>query len=174
MIVNVSDIINERGAEKEFSGEVKFRNTVYQGDKLSFLSPFDVEGKFTNGRNYLYLSASIHGEIVIPCSRCLEPYTHKIDQSIFVKLSSRVDIMENDDPDLFTYTGNRVELDRIVYEYTLLKLPIKRVCSSDCKGLCPKCGTNLNRHKCNCDRDDDIDIRLLELKKLLPSDSEEV
>ena len=174
MVVNVSDILNERGAEKKFAGEVQLKDTVYQGDELSFPSSFDVWGKIVNGRDYLYMTVDVRGDIIIPCSRCLKPYTHEIDLSFVAKLSNSADTMEDDDPNLIIYTGNRVKLDKIVYEYILLKLPIKRVCSADCKGLCPKCGTDLNRDECNCDRDDDIDIRLLELKKLLPSDSEEV
>lgn len=175
MTIDISDILlAEEGAQREFIGEVFYKDTVYQGDKLHFISPLKVECTVSNGRDCLYLTANVHGEMTIPCSRCVKPFTHNIDLSFTEKLNNANDVLDEDDLDIYTYQGNEFKVDRMVFEHIILDLPIKRVCSTNCKGLCPKCGIDLNEKQCNCDRDDDIDIRLLELKKLLPSNDEEV
>ena len=59
-----------------------------------------------------------------------------------------------------------VELDAPVTADILLELPSKHLCKEDCKGLCPKCGKNLNMGDCGCDLRE-TDPRLEILKSLL-------
>jgi uncharacterized protein len=56
-------------------------------------------------------------------------------------------------------------LDEIVTEDVFLNLPAKFLCSDDCKGMCFKCGKDLNSGSCSCEKD--IDPRLEALKQLL-------
>lgn len=75
--------------------------------------------------------------------------------------------MAGEDAALFYCDRSRVDLREIAREQILLNLPLKPVCRSDCKGLCPTCGVNRNRIECSC-RPDEIDPRLeplLALKK---------
>lgn len=48
--------------------------------------------------------------------------------------------------------GYQLDADRLVYGEILLAWPMKVLCKDDCRGLCPKCGANLNQTECNCDR----------------------
>ena len=59
-----------------------------------------------------------------------------------------------------------IELDEVVISDILLSLPQKFLCSDDCRGLCPKCGKNLNLGDCGCDKRE-IDPRLAILKQLM-------
>ncbi len=61
--------------------------------------------------------------------------------------------------------GKTVDVAGRVREDLILALPIKVLCSSDCRGLCPKCGQDLNLGECDCPTED-IDPRLAELEKL--------
>ena len=54
------------------------------------------------------------------------------------------------DLDLDYYTGEVVDLQTILKEQIILMLPIKPLCEEVCKGLCPRCGANLNRETCHC------------------------
>eukprot|EP00831_Metopus_contortus_P041556 TRINITY_DN3261_c0_g1_i9.p1 TRINITY_DN3261_c0_g1~~TRINITY_DN3261_c0_g1_i9.p1 ORF type:complete len:146 (+),score=20.94 TRINITY_DN3261_c0_g1_i9:58-495(+) len=56
-----------------------------------------------------------------------------------------------------------LDISEIVEKSIISTLPIKRVCKTDCKGLCQKCGCNLNYETCNCDKED-VDVRLQALK----------
>jgi hypothetical protein len=48
------------------------------------------------------------------------------------------------------YENDGIELNDVLREFVLLSLPIKRVCSDDCKGICPVCGQNRNQSECKC------------------------
>jgi uncharacterized protein len=37
-----------------------------------------------------------------------------------------------------------------MHEQFVLSLPMKPLCGDGCQGLCPVCGTNLNRGTCDC------------------------
>ena len=52
--------------------------------------------------------------------------------------------------DLIPFNGSRIDLRQAVAEQVLLALPIKPLCSRQCKGLCPRCGLNLNHGPCQC------------------------
>lgn len=175
MTINISNILGEEeGALRHFNGEVSYSDTVYQGDELSFVSPLKVDCTLSKGRDCLYIMVDVCGKIQMPCSRCAKTFIHEIDLSFTEEIRDVNDLTDEQEVDIYTYQGNEIKLDRIIYEQIILDIPIKRLCTANCKGLCPKCGVDLNDKKCNCDRDDDIDIRLLELKKLLPSKNEEV
>jgi uncharacterized protein len=62
---------------------------------------------------------------------------------------------------------HEIDLSFGVRESLLLALPMKVLCSEDCKGLCPHCGANLNEESCDCVAET-IDPRWAELRKLLP------
>jgi uncharacterized protein len=67
---------------------------------------------------------------------------------------------------LFVPEDGRLNLAPLIREEMLLSIPISPVCMSDCKGLCPICGENLNETTCNHE-DEVIDPRLAVLKSLL-------
>ncbi len=60
---------------------------------------------------------------------------------------------------------DKIDFSGDLREYLELSLPMKNLCSEDCKGLCPKCGTNLNRKKCKC-KDETVNDIWEPLKKL--------
>ena len=62
-----------------------------------------------------------------------------------------------------------IDISKDVRDYMILSTPMKRLCKEDCKGLCAKCGVDLNEKECDCN-DDEIDDRwnvLSELKNKL-------
>lgn len=78
------------------------------------------------------------------------------------------DIREDDD-DTVPVADSAIELDGPAGELLFLGLPTRDLCREDCRGLCPKCGKNLNEGDCDCDRKE-IDPRLAVLKKFLDTD----
>ena len=75
------------------------------------------------------------------------------------------DKLENGDDDEFIIAENSsLDLERFIREGIILDLPQKLLCGADCKGLCFKCGRNLNQSECSCDRRD-IDPRLAVLSE---------
>ena len=109
----------------------------------------------------------------VACGRCLEAYRIPIDVPFDLSYLPQVENAgqrehEIHDEDLSTayYRGEAIDLGELLREQFYLALPMKPLCSEDCKGLCPHCGTNHNRGTCDC-RPAWEDPRLAGLKTLL-------
>ena len=108
----------------------------------------------------------------LPCSRCLEPFTWPVDAKFELRYQPHAlntgdaeREIEEDDLSTAFYDNDEIDLGQLMREQFLLSLPMKPLCQDDCKGLCPVCGTNLNRGTCACKRDWD-DPRLDALRAL--------
>lgn len=117
----------------------------------------------------LVLSGSLLVPFEMVCSRCLKNYnadkTVCID-SIFREKAEEVEIEEGLDessPDLSLYESDRIDIFPLIRDQIYLSIPMKPLCSEDCKGVCPKCGVDRNGEACNCVCDN-IDPRLEMLK----------
>ena len=86
----------------------------------------------------------------IPCDRCLK----EVDYPVAVKVMEEVDFEHLDKTDgEYSYLEDKtLDLDVLIFDEVVPKLPSKLLCKEDCKGLCPVCGTNLNEKECGCDR----------------------
>lgn len=72
----------------------------------------------------------------------------------------------NQEDDSIAYVeGDELDVAEAVVENVISTLPIKRLCSIDCKGLCQKCGIDLNKETCQCDNEE-IDLRMAKLMDL--------
>ena len=79
------------------------------------------------------------------------------------------EVQEDDRDDMYLIDGQSIELDDIIIPALLLEVDFAYYCKPDCKGLCPKCGKNLNEGPCSCSTRE-IDSRLAVLQKLLDKD----
>ena len=59
----------------------------------------------------------------------------------------------------------KLDVDKLVYEELLVNLPAKTLCKVNCKGLCKKCGKNLNFNNCDCDTED-LDPRMAKIRDI--------
>jgi len=50
------------------------------------------------------------------------------------------------------FEGDEIDLSDTIYEGIVLAYPMKSLCHEDCRGLCPSCGTNLNKKQCSCEK----------------------
>ncbi len=100
---------------------------------------------------HILIQADIDVTLNIPCGRCLED----VKTNIKLKASKEVDLSDEpevDDIDEFVFMDGTVfDSERFAYGEILVNLPMKVLCSNDCKGICNRCGTNLNHGSCGCD-----------------------
>jgi uncharacterized protein len=59
--------------------------------------------------------------------------------------------LKDDDSEIGFFEGEGLFLADVLREQVLLALPMKVICRSDCRGLCPSCGANLNHEECRCE-----------------------
>ena len=102
-----------------------------------------------------HLKVLMEGE----CDRCLEATPIAVDRDFDLiyapdeesALGEEIEIREAD-ADIGFYSGPGLELSDVLLEQVLLALPMQRVCSESCKGICPACGHNRNLVDCGCHR----------------------
>ena len=97
--------------------------------------------------------AEIELTLVIPCDRCLEDVKNQIK----INTSREVDLSETEEArrealeDVDYVDGMMFDTEKFAYGEILVNLPMKVLCSENCKGICNRCGTNLNHENCGCD-----------------------
>lgn len=87
------------------------------------------------------------------CDRCLSDFVYSLDTQAELLIQLRNEgIEDNEDPDYKVVSPSEQELDFTVdiRDAILLAVPSKMLCADDCKGLCPRCGVNLNEETCQC------------------------
>jgi uncharacterized protein len=104
------------------------------------------------------LRGGYEGQFEIACARCLEPVNHALKGEfdlLFRPLGVDSDASERaistPETEIGYYQDGGLVLEDVVREQVFLSLPARSLCGEDCKGLCPRCGKNLNSESCNCD-----------------------
>ena len=126
--------------------------------------PVKIVGAVSNKASLVELDAQITYVFEAPCDRCGVDYAKKHTLHIQKSLAPSI---EGEDSDSILLTPDmKLQLDELVYSEVIVSLPMKHLCKEDCKGICPKCGKNLNEGKCDCP-EKEIDPRLSALAELL-------
>ena len=118
-----------------------------------------VEHRTSNSHvNDIRLRAHYSADFEILCARCVDPVAVPLESDfdlIFRPESADADAGERsitpDETEIGYYQESGLSLEDVVREQVLLSLPSRTLCRADCKGLCPRCGQNLNQAKCSCD-----------------------
>ena len=123
----------------------------YAGRRIVFMKPAYIEGSYTFDGKAFHVSAEAEVAYETECARCTKKFVETLQFPInetFVR-----DIVWNEDDDSYSYTSEQIDLRQAFYDNLYLHLPIISLCKSDCKGLCPKCGRDLNEGACDCQSD---------------------
>ena len=164
MILDLEPIFNNEGMVKEFSFELDLSSQELGGTK-PFVAPVRVSGSAGNYTGIVELRAKAVFELETSCDRCAKPITLPQETEIFHTLVTHLNDETNDE--LMLVNELRYDLDPLITEDIFLDLPSKLLCSEDCKGVCPRCGKDLNQGSCSCEKE--VDPRLAALKQLLDS-----
>ena len=107
-----------------------------------------------SGKNYIG-EGMIKTEVNFECSRCLKKITRGLDSELKFLLKEEKDmiILESNEGENQIQKGNFFDIDSLVRESLILSLPLKPLCSADCKGLCSVCGVDLNISTCECKKE---------------------
>ena len=141
-----------------FSLEKNWWHSKEQGDALlGFSSPVKVTTDICRAGERYVLEGNLSGMLEVACDRCLEPYRIDLSHEFRIILALPPQEIEKDEVELLEedmeigfITDDQLNLDEVVKEQIYLALPVKKLCSEDCPGLCPECGANLNNGDCGC------------------------
>jgi len=164
MRLGLAKIIDCPGAKVDFSDSVDLSDLQY-GTCRPVTEPVIAEGAVRNTAGVLVMKGSIRTTIHGVCDRCASDFDQDVDIPIDVVLVNELANEENEDERVFPLDGDEADLDEIIRTVFVLNMDSKLLCSVDCKGLCCRCGKNLNHGPCGCQKE--IDPRLAALRQLL-------
>ncbi|GBD87839.1 hypothetical protein BMS3Abin03_01773 [bacterium BMS3Abin03] len=139
--------------------------------KLELNKPFDGEvntkvvlNKF---EDQIIIDVTTKIKAYFVCDRCDKDYSSIVESSYKMVYLSMADDTGKDSPDITYVSPNtdKIDISSDVRDYAILAVPMKKLCRIDCKGLCYKCGKDLNEGDCDCE-DEIIDERLKPLLNL--------
>jgi uncharacterized protein len=156
----------ERVMDIEDAHVAGFELAVAQG------GPMRVKARFTRHGDKILVRGTVEVTVGLNCSRCLEEFSLDLKSDLETYLESGGDSRPEADEELSPEDlefrplhDGAVDLRELIAEQVHLALPVRALCSEGCRGLCPKCGRNLNQGGCSCDGEAG-DPRWEALKKL--------
>jgi len=139
---------------------------------VTFTEPVHVRGSVTNSSGSMELKACAEIKYATNCARCIEPIVGTFSLE-FTRDAVAAGILQNADLEGYLIVENGLlDIDEQLVEELLMEFPMRFMCSDDCKGICQKCGQNLNLADCGCASKKEIDPRLAILQKLLDNSND--
>jgi uncharacterized protein len=134
---------------------------------LSYTAAPVGEGYIVNDAGALTLRGTLSATMRCMCDRCTAEFEKKFVYPLEVPIATELQDEEN--PDYFLLDGDELDLDELLETVFILNMDTRFLCREDCKGLCSRCGKNLNEGPCSCKAE--LDPRLAVLEQLLDDKS---
>lgn len=145
--------------ESEKESWLKDVMTHVKTEGVELSGPLSVDLNFTKLEPDYYLRGELKYSLQQPCSRCAELVKRDIAHHFELALShvgtTRPAVTEklaeeSEEVDVIIFYGPEIVLDPMIEEQVILSVPYLSLCKDDCKGICQKCGKNLNEGACRC------------------------
>lgn len=163
MKIDLTGLFNGSVDKLDIDYKLDLSNLIY-GTYYPIKDSVSVSGSVYSKADVIYLELAVSFVFCGVCDRCAEDvkkdFTLSVSRVIVEELQN-----EEDDDDYIIVNNRELDVDELVSEEVSLSLPTKMLCKEDCKGLCQKCGANLNVEKCDCKPD--VDPRMSALLQLL-------
>ena len=166
MRLDLRDVIHRPDAEKSFQYQLDLSQLDFYGRK-PITRPVVAEGSVINHAGALVLNGTARSELDLVCDRCGKEFSREKAVPLDCLLADELEDEENDE--IVLLEGSEVDLDELVTTAFVLAMDTKNLCSEDCKGLCAKCGADLNLGPCGCRPE--VDPRLAALAQLLDDEN---
>jgi len=174
--IDISLIRSQKGASLPVAFSAELEDLSDKGDVVRFKQPVRVTGSLANVDGCFVFTGKVEAKVELICDRCLEPFDLPVSsemQYLFAEAGSSRGRLprfarENrfeDELDVREFVDDEIDLTDEVRESVLLALPSKRLCSLECRGICPVCGVNRNVAVCKC-TEESIDPRFEKLAAL--------
>ena len=163
MRFSVKSILNTPGKTLPFQFRMDLSQEMF-GGRYPVREPVTVTGKIRNTADVLELSLTAEAALECVCDRCAAEFRRTQKTSFQCLLAGEKQDEENEEI-VVLEDGEFVDLEDLARTAFILGMDTKMLCSEDCKGLCPRCGANLNLGPCACKKE--THPRLAVLAKLL-------
>ena len=164
MLLGLSKIIDCPGESVPFSASIDLSDLRF-GTSYPVSESVVAEGVVRNTAGVLMMTGSIRTCLHGVCDRCTAPFDREVHLPLDVVLVTELADEDHEDEKVFPLEGDSADLEDIIHTVFVLNMDSKLLCKDDCKGMCCRCGKNLNDGPCGCQKE--IDPRLAALKQLL-------
>jgi len=153
MQISLSELFNHIDEPKTFEIPVEFDSVKMPGEEYPVLEKQPVQLVLNHlGKKKIQMNAEIQMTLEIPCARCLEsvsvPFMITVDT--LLELPDTPDEVKEESEEPYI-DGYQLDVDALVRNELFVHMPLRVLCKEDCKGICKRCGTNLNLGTCDCD-----------------------
>lgn len=165
MLLDLSRLKDRPGSTVPFQIDLDLHELEFGGCR-PVTEPVRAEGEVRNTADVFVLSGTVSTTLHGVCDRCAADVVRRVEYPLHAVFAGE---LANDDgeedPWLFLLEDGCADLDDVVITAFVLSMDSKLLCKDDCKGLCCRCGKNLNDGPCDCQPE--IDPRLAVLRQLL-------
>jgi uncharacterized protein len=134
-----------------------FETPVERVDDYRVVAPVHLVMDVHKDRDAYRVTGSVETRLALECGRCLDQFETPVESTFELRYvpaaaneGEQEREVEEDDLTTAFYRDEQLDLGELMHEQFMLALPMKPLCSERCKGLCPQCGTNLNKAACDC------------------------
>jgi uncharacterized protein len=166
------NLANIRTAHERFARSYPPDSIALPGDAYEISAPVELSFDVYKDKDQFRLVGTVRTVLGLSCSRCLEPFPWPVNAVFDLRYQPRAlnqgegeRKVEEDDLSTAFYENDTIDLGQLMREQFYLSLPMKPLCSEDCRGLCPTCGINRNVSTCECATEWE-DPRFAALRKL--------
>ncbi|MGM0381509.1 MAG: YceD family protein [bacterium] len=152
MKIDVSGILKEPGRDLAVEKAVEADQLDLKSEQLELAGKLQLKVDIHHsGQGLLRTAGEYKVPLTVFCSRCLEPFSDHIEgeiKGVFVPEGYGEEIEYEDGEYRVEYTEETISLWSLISQDILVRIPMQPLCDSDCRGLCPVCGQNLNEGDC--------------------------
>ncbi len=162
--------ITEKGLSLSFNKKSDFFPVLKEltdNGEYTFLTPVNTKiNVYCTVDKNIEVKGVSTSSINISCDRCLTKFIYPISAEFKLIFSDKKPALPDEDSlneegveitdvaiDIEYYNGNIIQLKNSIQEQVILEFPHRALCNENCKGLCQKCGGNLNEKECGCEKD---------------------
>ena len=155
MLIDLSEILSLEGKTQVVEAPVSMDSFQSKLGDFPVAEKEPLSLTITNtGKKVLKIEAKGRITVNIPCDKCLKDVPTEFDinfeQEIDMQASKEDRIKDLDE--INYVTGCSLDVEQLVHNEILIHWPLRVLCKEDCRGICPKCGKDLNEGSCECDQ----------------------
>lgn len=140
---------------------------LWEESGLQWVEPVEVQLEAQLAGTDVWVRGSVSGTILRECRRCTKEVLVPVEEDLSLFFREGVSPVEAEDEEVYPLPDRERELDLAgpVREHVMLAVPQFSICEEACRGLCPRCGADLNQGDCGCVVEDE-DPRWAALRNL--------
>jgi uncharacterized protein len=168
MRLDLKPILAAPGKKLSFSFEMDLSDLEFAG-RHPARQPVRVSGTVRNTAGVLEMELTAATVLDAVCDRCGKAFS--LEKEVPFRCLLAEELQNEEDDEIVLLENGEADVEELARTAFILGMDTKTLCSEDCKGLCPRCGADLNLGPCSCKRESDP--RLAVLAKLLENKDSE-